>query len=1008
MPRFMFNRTDPICSRGVRNAFGVLVLFCAALNAGEGPPPVPQPGPEPGEGPPLPKTSKPEDMQGLIWNAEQVSLDQEKNALILSGSAVVFFKGVKLEADNIVYFRETMEVYAEGHARMRVGESELAAEAAYIDGRNFVGYMIDAVVRVSVSRDVTEKIKADKKSGKTPETEPIQPIMTPKEQQSSFLRTRDPYGSYIDPTYDPQARTNLMLRASKIIIHSDHHYTGENAVITNDDMAHPMYGVKTDSTDLYMKDIQDPMDPAKTQVVPGLLVAKGASIQIFGINGLPFPTVTYDLSQKNVFFQIHYGKSSRWGYFSLSRVGYGLGGPDTKLFDPQHVYFDVDSYSKRGSALGTVLDWETGDRPQAASNDKDEFDRGIGYFKGYALDEYATSETDDIIRARQDLERRIQPKIDGFPLRVYDANLLFMKRRILENAGPPSFDLETHRDELRGFVDLQQHQPLKRFAGIDNLQLDFKFERESDRDFMLEYFQNNYLRENQPEGLASVRKVGDNYSLELLYRGNTQNFDGAPARSPLDYGTFTSYEPALTYSLVTTPLEYGIFMDTEMQAARLRRDFEKDIYDQNSFEADRAYDTLDLSRPFKLGFVNVVPHIGGQQAFYDNTATNGTAAQGALTYGLDATSRFYGLFPDLENDALGLKGMRHVVEMSMSYSGISNTEHQATDLLDFDPVDDLMRQDKVTFAIDQTLQTKQTKPDGTVHSENFAGLSLAMDYYPNPLDQNRLLDGHALDLLHADAFLRVLDAVKLTSSVGKQMQTGKLEEATYGIEFDPHTRWKLLFEERFNFDQANRKIIGSDQFHVQVSYQLSDRWRLDVEQIREARKSLQQISGVQVQRIGLTRSYGPFEGTFKYSIDRNNNDHTVAVSIKPTAVYRSVVVPAHDLLVPPAELSGEGELPEERNYDPFDLLKQRNKSKKKNDLGPGKPTENAPPAPAPPNDQDLPMPATPPADKRAEALPSAEDAKSFADPRKIDSRKQPDPVDRDEWTVPSAEPASTR
>jgi len=144
--------------------------------------------------------------------------------------------------------------------------------------------------------------------------------------------------------------------------------------------------------------------------------------------------------------------------------------------------------------------------------------------------------------------------------------------------------------------------------------------------------------------------------MEVLYRGNPQNFDGAPARSPLDYGTFTSYEPAATYSLVTTPLKYGIFLDTEMQAARLKRDFEKDIWDQSSFEADRAYAKIDFSRPIKLGVMNFVPHLGGQQAYYDTTAAGGSAPQGALTYGLDATTRVYGLFPDLENDALGLKG----------------------------------------------------------------------------------------------------------------------------------------------------------------------------------------------------------------------------------------------------------------------------------------------------------------------------------------------------------------
>jgi hypothetical protein len=441
----------------------------------------------------------------------------------------------------------------------------------------------------------------------------------------------------------------------------------------------------------------------------------------------------------------------------------------------------------------------------------------------------------------------------------------------------------------------------------------------------------------------------------------------------------------------------------------LKRDFEKDIWDQSSFEADRAYAKIDFSRPIKLGVMNFVPHLGGQQAYYDTTAAGGSAPQGALTYGLDATTRVYGLFPDLENDALGLKGMRHVTEFRMSYSGISDTERHAVDLYDFDQVDDLTRQDKVTFAIDQVLQTKHMNPDGSVRSRDFAGLQLAMDYFPNPRDQRRLLDEHSLDLLHADGFLRVLDAFKVNGSLANQMQTGKLEKAVVGVEFDPHTRWKLVFEERFNFNQRERRIIGSDQFHVLFSYQLSERWRADIEQIREARKSLQLSKGVQVQRLGLTRTYGPFEATLKYSIDRNNNDHTVAASFRPTAIYRNVVVPSHDLLVPSAEVTSDGESPEERNFDPFDLLKQRKTRTKKKDLGPGKSNENAPPPPVPPSDQDLPTPATPPpADKRTEAPETNDDARSFADPRKIDTKKRPDRVDRDEWTTPPPEPASTR
>ena len=1021
--------------RGVRRVFALGMLFLSMLPityvlAVDAPPPPPPLAPPPTETPdaPPPKAKKPEDVQGLTWNAVHMSLDQDKNALVLQGSAVVSYKGIKLEGDKIVLFRETKELYGEGNLRLRIGESEISAEIAYLDALNDTGYLVDAVVRVSGSKEDQKKLNALRKSKTTDEPE-IDGTLPPEHESptptgsgsrgstgvnrqdsgtGSFLRTRDPYGVYVDVADDPQARTNIILKAQKVVIHGREHLSAENAFITNDDMAHPMYGVVAGNIEFYMKDVPDPKKPGQTQLLPNRIIAKKATIQIYGVKLFPFPTVTYDFQRKSAYIEEHGGRSKRFGYFSLTRIGYGLGGDESRIIDPQHIYFDIDERMSRGPGGGMEMDWETGARPIEVDK-SNVFDRGVGHFKVYGVDELQIDEFDDLVRARRDLQRRIEPKIDGRPLRKYDANLLFINRRTIDNAGPPDFTLDTYHGQARGLIQLSQHQPLKRFAGIDNLQLDFKFERDSDRDFKLEYFQNNYLKENQPEGLFSARKASDNYSMELLYRGNTQNFDGAPARSPVDYGTFTNYEPALTYSLVTTPLCYGLYMDTELQAGHLKRDFEKDIYHESSFESDRAYGKIDFSRPVKWGVVNFVPHLGGQQQYYDQLRTiDHGGEQGALTYGMDATSRFYGLFPDLRNDDIGLHGMRHILETRVSYSGISNTEENPVKLPDFDRIDDLVRKDTVTFAVDQVAQTKKLAEDGTVHTYNFAGLNMSIDYYPNTQDSRRLLDGYATDLFRVDGFFRISEALKLTMAEGLEIPTKKLHESVYGFDIDPHTRWKLRFEERFTYGSEKRAVVGSDQFRTQFSYQLSERWGFNFEQISERRQALQQRKGVQLEKIGFTRSYGALEGTFLYSFDRNNNDHSVYYTVHPAVVYRNVIVPSQDLLVPQAEVTSDGEEPEERNFDPFDLLKQRRKKNQK-DLGPAKAHDNATPPPPPVRDNDVPTPP-PPDQKRtsdSDAGKSDSAAGSFSDPRTRDSSatERKKPVDDDDWT---ATPASTR
>jgi lipopolysaccharide export system protein LptA len=972
------------------------LAFCAGavLCAGEAPPPVTPPVTDL----PLPK-KKDEALPDIDWSAMKQTFDEEKGAVVLSGSAWVRFKGTKLEADHIVFFRQTREVYAEGSIRLRLGESEVSAQSAYMDFTSDVGWMLDATVRVSKAPE------EDMAGGKKPDQKRDElRRLAPEKSVATFLRARDPYGVYLAPADDPQARTNLIFRASKVVRQGKLKLTAEDAFVTTDDMVHPMYGVKAGEVEFHLEEAPDLDRPGHTTMRGRKVVARRGRVTMMGFSTFPFPKISYDLVEGYPFFSYDSGNSSRWGPYVLTRWGYYLGSGQDRIFDPQHVYLDLDERWRRGPGIGAEFDWQLGRRPVRALGDKVQLERGEGHIRFYAEDEIQTSAEDDRWRANRDRERRIQPKFDGFPRQSFDANLLFSRRRRLDDAGPPSFEMDTYRDEWRGMVDFQQHQPLKRFAGLDNVQLDFKYQRESDRDFMLEYFQQNYMKNNQPEALASIRKPGDNYSVELLYRTNPQEFDGAPPRSAVDYGTFTGYEPALTYSLAPMPLAYGVYVAGEAQGARMKRYFERDIYDQDDFTAGRGYAKVDFSRPFRWRGVTVVPHLGTQQQIYDDSRDDGAIGQGAVTYGLDVSSRIYGLFPDLVNEELGLKGMRHIIEPRLSYRGVSDTHEDPVNILDFDEVDDLTAVDKITLALDQTFQTRHKTKDGGTRVYNLAGWDMSLEYYPRARDQERLLGGDALGLFRMDGYLRVVEAVRFDGHIGVSLEDGKIEKAAYGIEIDPHTRWRLRLEERYNFDDDNRAIAGSDQYRVKFDFQMSERWGFTYEHISEKRRSLLQRKGRQVERLSVTRSYGALDVSFTYALDRNWGDHAFFVSLRPAATYRNLILPTQDLLVAEGEVSGApDEAPEERNFDPFDLLRKRKKAPAD--------TQRTP-------DRDAPVPPLPTPDRRVDrgAADTAwfrdpnepSSAGLFLDPKDARPARRPARMDDDDWTTPPPTPTSTR
>lgn len=962
-------------------------------------------------------------MSGMDWSATKQSFLEDRGAVVLSGSAWVRYTGVKLEADNIVFYRETREMYAEGHVRMKAGESEMQASSAYIDVDSDSGFLVDAVVKLNAPPESFG-------SGQAPNGIGIpQDHITQQEKdkaardakrsivqgdENTSLRTRDPYGTYVDITADPQARATMLLKAEKLIRHSKLHYTTENAFVTNDEMAHPMYGMKTGTLDFYMHDTPDPLRPGKTLLKPEKIIAQRAQIQIMGFNLFPFPTITYDMTKKREYLSAHGGKSNRWGYYALTRIGYGLGSTQdevqTKPFEFKHVYLDLDERQKRGPGVGFDLGWQTaGYLVPGCGTDRTTYERGMGNLRVYGEDEVQISTFDDVIRARQNLLRRIQLKESGRPRVEYDANLLFLARRRLDNAGPPSIDLQTHENDWRGVADFNHHQPIRRVLGIEGIQLDFVLQRETDRDFKLEYEPHNYNTQNQSEALVSARKACDNWSTELLYRTNPENFDGSPPRSPFDYGTFSGYEPALTYTRVPTEVGFGVFMSGEAEGARMKRYFERDIYDQPNFESDRVYAKIDFSRPFKLFCINLTPHLGGQGALYDNSRDNEnlnnfvgnngvkgkSISQGALKYGFDIDSRIYGTFCDLENEALGIKGLRHVVEPIISYRGTSSTLNDPVKVLDFDEIDNLQHSDRIRVGVDQTFQTHKPAKEGDgERTISLAGFDTSLDYFPNGADQKRLLSGDSFALMNIGGFINVLDVVRFDGSLGINPGNFRTEVANYGITIDTHERWRLKFDERFTYSDHARAIVGSDQYRLRFEYELSDRWRLAYEQVHEARASVYQNKGRQIERAELTRHYGPFDASIAYSVNTNLNDHGFYGSVKPTIVARNLILPENDPLVNPSQLSGDFDEPETRNFDPFEILRKSRLGK-----APTGKSVNDVPAPPPPGA---------PTSQNTNLGSSAEIVDLGKLPGQTPAKPKKAPVDADEWTLPASTQASAR
>ena len=119
----------------------------------------------------------------------------------------------------------------------------------------------------------------------------------------------------------------------------------------------------------------------------------------------------------------------------------------------------------------------------------------------------------------------------------------------------------------------------------------------------------------------------------------------------------------------------------------------------------------DISRPFKLGFIQFNPHLGGEETYYSRTAviSQSNIIRGMFRGSLDMSTKFY-KFWDYQTDFAGLNinGLRHVITPTITYLYQARPTFPASNLNQFDPaIDNLFRIHQFELGLENKLQTKR-------------------------------------------------------------------------------------------------------------------------------------------------------------------------------------------------------------------------------------------------------------------------------------------------------------
>ena len=423
----------------------------------------------------------------------------------------------------------------------------------------------------------------------------------------------------------------------------------------------------------------------------------------------------------------------------------------------------------------------------------------------------------------------------------------------------------------------------------DTLEATVEMTKLSDIFLLQDFFPAEFRVNPQPDNVVAVTQTSPFYTLTAYSRFQLNTFIETTERLP---------EIALDikrHGLFGGP----IFYEGETNAGQLRLDFPAGSIneDYSAFRID-SFHQLTYPNTY-FGWLSLVPRVGFRETYYSETQilspllfpnppdplapefplpspqtgipnpTTGAAFRSIFNAGLEGSFKLSREWNQVQNRALGLDGLRHIIQPFANFSYVSSPNIDPATILQFDRVQPSTKLNPIDFpqytsidSIDNWTVARvgvrnrlQTRRDDLTVSwlelETFFDVNI-----DNPLDRTDFSN-----VFNRLSFTPVPWATLVIDSQIPLFDKGFTEVDT-SINFKPSANTTLTFSHRYL--NNNPFFLNSSLFTVGGYYRINDNWGVGaLEQYEFATKILEQ------QRLSVYRDLSSWVASFGGIIQNN-------------------------------------------------------------------------------------------------------------------------------------------
>lgn len=476
--------------------------------------------------------------------------------------------------------------------------------------------------------------------------------------------------------------------------------------------------------------------------------------------------------------------------------------------------------------------------------------------------------------------------------------------------------------------------------------LDFDINRVSDVHFYEDFFFEDFRTDREPDNQISLVHTDPRYVATLMTRFSVNDFYRVGQRLPELSLDFTR-RPLLDFGLFHQgTISAGIYEDTlsELEANELRRLFAVGVANPGGafpLAADIAtYQNLlgvpvggpfgaaqvtaglnaiarradepgfarihtyqELLYPKKLmGWLNVVPRMGVGLTHYEDVQGRlsgiNSRTRGIFHVGLDLSTKFSRSWPDVYSDALGLDGLRHVVQPYVNYSYLDSnqpanfpsidrlsptTRPRSIDPAFFTAVDDMRSWNITRLGVRNVLQTRRDYQSqgaaGYAYSNDldtqtyaWAGMNTYVDVFVRDPEFSRSVSN-----LYNELFWNPVPWLSIWSDtqIPLSSDVGSFTEINHGVTFMPVR--DLWFTLGHQYVDDHPTFPNSSLVFSRVYARLTENWGLSMNHIFEADDGTMEF-----QSYSITRDLSSWVASIGAMVRDNRNglqDYGILLSL---------------------------------------------------------------------------------------------------------------------------------